>query len=144
MWPWRGANVHRTCISTGRLPCQNASTAKQSDKKTLCQQANQAWRHLLTSCPQTRKALGKPKILDNHASFQTGLDNVKTNSREDGKLSVKHGMPLQACRNLHLLNNKLRLHSGSIHVAVERCKCAQDMHINRKASMSERLNSKAI
>ena len=58
--------------------------------------------------------------------------------------SAKHGMPVQACRNLHLLDNKLRLHSGSIHVAVERCKCAQDMHINRKASMSERLNSKAI
>ena len=85
-----------------------------------------------------------PERLDEITSKHTA---VKTGS-------VKHGMPVQAYHNLHLLDNRLRLHSGSIHVAVERRKmCAGHAHqpegfhvrhLNiRKASMSERLNSKA-
>ena len=40
--------LNRKGIAIGMLQCQNASTAMQSDKKRLYQQANQAMRHLLT------------------------------------------------------------------------------------------------
>ena len=48
------------------------------------------------------------EITSKHAAVKTG--------------SVKHGMASQDCHNLHLLDNKLRLHRCSMHVAVERCK----------------------
>ena len=35
-------------VAMESLQCQNASTALKLDKKTICQQANQAGRHLLT------------------------------------------------------------------------------------------------
>ncbi|CAK9078172.1 unnamed protein product [Durusdinium trenchii] len=53
------------------------------------------------------------------------LDEITSKDTAVKTGSVKHGMPLQACHNLHLLDNRLRLHSGSIHLAVEMCKmCA--------------------
>ena len=63
---------------------------------------------------QRCSAIMLPQKLDEITSKHTA---VKTGS-------VKHGMPLQACRNLHLLDNRLRLHSSSMHVAVESSKCS--------------------
>ncbi|CAK9108374.1 unnamed protein product [Durusdinium trenchii] len=68
----KSSNLCAKSIETEKLQCQNASTAMPSDRKTLGQQANQAERHLVTWCPPTRKALGKPRLLCKHASLETG------------------------------------------------------------------------
>ncbi|CAK9108376.1 unnamed protein product [Durusdinium trenchii] len=72
------------------------------------------------------------------------LDEITSKDTAVKTGSVKHGMPLQACHNLHLLDNRLRLHSGSIHLAVERCKMCAGHAYQPEGFHVRHLNSTAI
>ena len=62
---------------------------------------------LVTSCPPTRKAFGKPKLIYTHAFLEAERQNETMSTDTAVKTGVKNGMASQAMRGLHLLGNSV-------------------------------------